>query len=270
MQLSLHTGYERQDLNWSIAGNSAGANPNIYSELKWKNVGGQSIGASLTWKAYHKLFLLADYTHTFLSAGNATDIDYSSDNRTSVVYNQAFNADKGYNRQWATGVGYEIVSTDFFSLIPYLGYGVSRQSLHLLDNTGNFPDLNSTYQANWKGPFIRANALLKITRKLKAAANVTYNQVNYNATADWNLVQDFAHPVSYTHTAKGYGIDGSANLTYDLTPHIAVNIEAGYFTFHTGKGIDELFLAEGGSDKTQLNGVNRNGFRFSGGLIFSY
>lgn len=266
----MQTGYEMQDLGWSIAGNIAGGNPNIYSELKWKKVGGGYVSAALQWNVWNKILLTADYSRSFIRSGTVSDNDYSGDNRTNPVYNEIFDADKGYTQVWSAGAGYVLISGNNFSLIPYVGYGISRQSLHLLDQTGNLPDLNSTYETDWKGPFVRANAILLLTDKFKLIANFTYNQVNYNAKANWNLIQTFQHPVSYRHNAKGFGIDGLAALSYDLTSNLTIQAGGGYFTWQTGKGVDELFLSSGGSDKTQLNGVDRKGYKLFGGLVLSY
>lgn len=270
LQLSLLTGYEQQDLTWSIAGNAAGQSPNVLSELQFKNIGGQSITGALQWNVWNRIIFTADYSRVFIKTGTVADNDYSADNRTQPVYGAVFNSDKGYTQAWSFGAGYHLFNNNTFSLIPSAGYIISRQSLFLLDRTGNFPDLNSTYETNWKGPYVKANAILRLINKLKLNVNLGYNQVNYNAKADWNLIQNFQHPVSYRHTAKGFGVDANAGLAYDITSNIAVNLGGGYFTWQTGKGIDELFLNSGGSDKTQLNKVNRKGYRLFGGLILSY
>jgi hypothetical protein len=270
LQLNLRTGYEQQELSWSIAGNSAGQNPNIYSELQWKKIGGQLLSTGLLWNIWSRVTLTADYSRVFISSGTVSDNDYGGDNRTSPLYNQLFNADKGYTQNWSVGAGYTVITNNSFSLIPYVGYGANKQSLHLLDRTGNFPDLNSTYETDWKGPFVRVNAKLKLANKLSLNSRLTYNQVNYNAKADWNLIQTFQHPVSYRHNAKGFGADGNAAVCYDITKNIALNIGGGYFTWQTGKGADELFLSSGATDKTQLNKVGQKGYRLFGGFVFSY
>lgn len=270
VQLNLQTGFERQDLSWSIAGNISGQNPNIYSELQWRKVGGQSVSAALQWNFYSKFALTADYSRTSIRSGTVTDNDYNGDNRTNPVYDELFDADKGYTRALSAGLGFVLVNNPRFSLTPYVGYGSNRQSLFILDRTGNFPDLNSTYEANWKGPFIKANAAATLSNKFKILADVRYTQANYNSIADWNLIQTFQHPISYRHTAKGYGVDANASIVYNFTQHIGINLGGGYFTWHTGTGVDELFLAAGGSDKTQLNGVDLSGYRLVGGLVLSY
>jgi hypothetical protein len=270
LQLSLGTGYQREDFKWSIAGNLQGQSPNIYSELQWKKVGGQSVAASLQWNFWNKLMLMGDYRRVSNKSGTVRDNDYNGDNRTNPAYDQSFDADKGFTRDLAVGVGYKLIDNNNFSLTPYAGYNASKQSLHLLDRSGQYANLNSTYDADWKGVFVKAIAGLKLSKKLSATGTLIYNQADYKAKADWNLIPTFQHPVSYRHTAKGYGIDAGAGLQYAINNNIAINLGGGYFTWHTGKGVDELFLASGESDKTRLNGVDRKGYRFLGGLIFSW
>ena len=270
LQLDLSTGYQREDLKWSIAGNLDGQNPNIYSELQWKKVGGQSIGAALQWNFWNKLMLMGAYQHVSIQSGTVRDNDYTGDNRTNPAYDQLFDADKGFTRDLAIGLGYKLIDNETFSLTPYAGYSASKQSLHLLDRSGQYADLNSTYDTDWKGAFVKAIAGLKLSKKLTATATIAYHQADYNSKADWNLIPSFQHPVSYRHTAKGYGIAADASVAYNITKNIAVNLGGGYFTWQTGEGIDELFLASGGSDKTQLNDVNRKGYKLSVGVVLNY
>ena len=49
LQLSFSTGHQQEDFHWSIAGNTSGQNPNVLSELKWKNVSGEDFSAAMRW-----------------------------------------------------------------------------------------------------------------------------------------------------------------------------------------------------------------------------
>jgi outer membrane protease len=270
LELNVAAGYERQDLKWSIAGNAEGKNPNIYSELQWQKVGGATVSADLQWNFFNKFSLTANYSHGSIQSGIVTDNDYNGDNRTDPAYDQLFNANKGSTKALSAGLGYIIIDNSRFSFTPFIGYSTGNQSLFLLDRTGNLPDLNSTYQTEWKGPFIKAAAAAKLVGKLKLKATLAYMQANYNAKANWNMIPSFQHPVSYRHNAKGYGIEGDASLMFNITTNLAINAGAGYFTSQTGKGIDELFLSSGGSQTTQLNGVDRKGYRLFAGITFNY
>jgi hypothetical protein len=268
-QLSFSAGRQQEDFNWSIAGNSNGTSPNVLSELKWKNVTGQNYSALLLWNAWGKISFIADYSYVNVRSGAVNDMDYNGDNRTGPVYTGNFSDNKGHTGSWSVGAGYTLFNNLLFSLIPYAGYGVNDQYLYLADLTGQTPGLNSSYQANWKGPFVRVISSLKIYRRLKFTADVTYNQANYNSQGDWDLIDEFQHPVSYRQVAKGYGINANARLACNITHNIAVSIGYGYFNWQTGNGDDTLYLSSGGVDKTRLNGVSRNGYRLVGGVGLS-
>ncbi len=270
LQLSFSTGYQREDFHWSIAGNTNGQNPNVLSELKWKNVSGEDYSAALQWNFWRNITLFAAYSRQNIRSGTVNDMDYNADNRTQPVYTGNFSDNKGNITAWSAGAGYMLFNNRLFSLIPFVGYGNSAQYLYLVDLSGQFPDLNSTYEAHWNGPFIKVHSSLKIWRALKLTADVTYNQVNYSAQGDWNLITTFQHPVSYSHDAKGYGINGNARLVYNLTRNIAVSAGYNYFNWQTGNGNDMLYLTSGQQDKTRLNGVFRNGFEIVGGVVLAY
>lgn len=270
LEFNLTEGYQRENFHWSIAGNSKGQNPNVFSELKWTKLGGQSIAASLQWKVYQKISFYADYTRQFITSGTVNDADYSSDNRSNNTYNETFEAGKGNTQGWALGSGYKLIDNEIFNFSPYVGYSDNRQSLYLYGSGNRFPGLNSSYQTQWKGVFIKAIASLKLTENLKFNADITYNQVGYNARGNWNLITTFQHPVSYRHHANGYGLNMSGALAYSITNHIAIQAGGGYLHWQTGNGTDELYLNSGEVDKTQMNGAYRNGIRVFGGLKISF
>ena len=265
-QLSLLTGDEQQNLHWSIAGNSYGQNPNVYSELKWKQTGGPSLHANLQWKASGRWTFFADGSRVFISGGQVSDIDYGGNDRTNITYRQQFGSDKGNTVSWSAGAGYCFVQHRRLCLNVYVGYGINYQSFYLVDHSGMYAALNSSYKTGWSGPLVRPGAVVQLARRLQLTAELQYSQLDYGAKADWNLVQSFSHPVSFRHTAKGYGVDALLGFQYSLCRYISVQVRAGYFNRQTGTGVDQLYLASGQTDKTLLNGVGTDGGYMSGGL----
>jgi len=267
LEVSASVGVQVESLNWSIAGNSSGQNPNVLSELKWKNVTSFNFSGELKWNIWNRVVIYGNYNRSHITSGDVSDIDYAADNRTQSTYNQNFSDDKGNTNAWYAGAGYVIFNSNRFSLVPYAGYGIDKQSLYILDNTGQFPDLNSSYFTRWKGAFIKVTSSARLINFLKIAADITYNQVNYNAQGNWNLISQFQHPVSYTHVASGYGINAGARLVYNIIPDVSVHIGYNYFNWQTGNGTDLLYLSSGQVDKTQMNGVYRKGYLISGGVM---
>ena len=113
---------------------------------------------------------------------------------------------------------------------------------------------------------VRGEGSLALGRRWQVVADAVYHQVAYHATADWNLIPSFAHPVSYRHTADGYGVEADAGLRYIAGKRISLEARGGYFNWQTGTGIDQVYLTAGGSDQTQLNGVVREGWRCTLGV----
>jgi hypothetical protein len=264
--ITFSSGYQQQNLHWSIAGNSNGQNPNVYSELKWRHVNGPSAIISVQWHAWKWLSVCADVSHTFILSGKADDTDYQGDNRTNRVYQGKFDGDKGYLASWSAGIGYRILHARLFHLTPFIGYGINYQSLFLVDHSGAFGKLNSNYSTNWHGPLVKIITALQVSHTIVLTADLVYHQVSYSAKADWNLISQFSHPVSFRQVADGYGLNADAGLVFSLGQHITFSMGAGYTNWQTGKGTDRLYLVSGQTNATRLNEAVTDGFRCVAGI----
>ena len=251
LQLTVTTGYRQDDLRWSIAGNANGQDPNVLSELKWKNAAGPVTGLHVQYRFFNHWLLEGNYERSFILSGKVADTDYGGNNRTNSVYAQQFKANKGGADNWQAGLGYQFRITNIFSITPSAGYGNFHQSLYLTGIT----DLNSSYKTTWHGPYGALLCSAALTKKLSLNAGVRYNQVQYRATANWNLIREFNHPESFRHTANGYGINSYTDLLYQISRIHSIGIKGSYASWQTGHGIDELYLASGESEQTQLNEV---------------
>jgi hypothetical protein len=156
-------------------------------------------------------------------------------------------------------VGYVFFDKRHFALIPFLGYGVSKQHFPVTDVSGAFAGLNSSYDGKWFGPFVRVDGGWRLGSGWQLDFVVQYDQVMYRGVADWNLIAEFAHPVSFRHRADGYGLTGAAGVSYAMGRHLMFSLKGGYFNWETGTGIDELYLASGSVSRTRLNEVVRTG-----------
>lgn len=258
--VAVSTGYEREDFHWSIAGNSAGQDPNIYSELKWRNAAGFFTRLDVLWAVRKRWRVAANGSRTFLHSGNMTDTDYGLDNRHDVLYHQQFPVSGGYSEAGSAGIGYVLLDKGRFEVTPFVGYGISKQYFPVTDPGGPYASLNSSYGGKWLGPFLRVEGVWRLAAEWQLETAVRYDQVVYRGVADWNLIADFQHPVSFRHRADGYGITGELALSYALGRHWLFSLRANGFDWETGTGIDALYLASSGTQQTQLNGVVRTGF----------
>ena len=259
-------GYQRADLRWSIAGAPSGRDPNVYSELKWRGVSGAAFGAALLWHPWRRWVVFAEGERVFTLAGRVLDTDYGGDNRTNPTYAGRFDSPKGYGYAVSGGIGYRLLENGRFRLTPFVGYGWSGQALSVSD--GGL--LNSWYRTLWRGVLGRVLGEWTISGPWGVFVGGSYRQMSYRAHADWNLIHSFAHPVSFRHWADGYGLDGTFGVRYLIGRRVGVVVEGNYFTWRTGKGVDELYLASGQTSQTQLNEVVLTGGSIKAGVNWSW
>ncbi len=272
LQFKLLAGYSAENLDWSIAGKNANAEAiNILSELDWKKTGGVYLDLHGKWRVWKDLFVHASFSKTFVTSGTVSDTDFSKDNRGDTLFHDTFNSNKGGVICYNAAVGYKFHFLKKHSIAPFAGYGNDSQSLYIFRDNGNVQgDLKSTYQTKWNGFLVGLNLGICLNEKLTAGGQITYHQVSYSAEADWNLVTDFKHPVSFEHHAKGYGITTEAGLEYLMSKKISAmfTIRHGYWV--TGKGTDTLYRSNGNIAVTQLNSVHRSNLTFSAGVQITF
>ena len=126
----------------------------------------------------------------------------------------------------------------------------------LYPRPGPFPGLDSTYVAEWNGPFLGLDFTLKLNNKHTVFAEIEYHWADYYAKADWNLRSDFAHPKSFEHVSDGTGLVISTGCTTSFNNNWTMNIKFDYQDWSADYGIDRTFFADGTIGVTRLNEVN--------------
>jgi hypothetical protein len=270
--IAFYGDYLQEDLRWSIAGNSSGQNPNVLSELIWKDLKLRGAGVDIKVNIFQGIFFTGNYHRAKVYAGTATDTDYGADNRTSPTFMANLTSDQGHMYSYLTGLGYQLRLSSIFSLSPYLGYSKSSQFLHLTDSgaelTNGEKQLNSTYQTTWSGPLLGLTGNAGLTDRIALTAGFNYMNSKYKGVADWNLIDSFVHPVSFMHRANGYQANIDLQLSYKVIPQLSVIIQGKYRTAETGKGTDQLFLNDGRTLNSQFNGAINTGKEVSIGIVY--
>jgi hypothetical protein len=261
--VDVYTMWSVDDLRWSIAGNLNGQNPDIYSELIWKDLRSGGVGLDANRLLWKSLWGTVDVEYSWIYAGKVTDSDYAGDGRTQRTFYASLRSDKGYLYAVSPALGWKF-RFDGLTILPNLGYAISQQKLYLLDDI----DLNSSYQTFWRGPFGSVVSSLKITEVVFLEGFVRYEQLRYTAEADWNLVETFQHPVSFRHRANAFGFSGRVAVGCNLSNTLALFIRGEYGHYSSGNGIDQLYLSDGSSMKTMFNGVVRDQWQCQVGLRF--
>jgi hypothetical protein len=225
--LEFGAGYRVDNLDWNIASDITGTvTPNIMSELTWSDVEIFQLKAGIRSLINRAFYLRGSLGYGSVFDGDNQDSDFSGDNRTNE-WSRSNNSTNDGNVVDATlGIGYQFnVASGRLKLIPLVGYSYSDQYYNITDGVqtvsepslkplgaddpqplGPFPGLNSTYEAEWWGPWLGIDLLFDANEKLKLFGGFEYHWADYHGEADWNLRSEFAHPVSFEHDADGTGM----------------------------------------------------------------
>ena len=282
--MQFDAGYRRDDLDWNIAGDAGGNNPNVLSELTWDDLESWQVkfSSSLIFPNIVALRGYADYGWIF--DGKNQDSDYLGDNRTFEFSRSNNKADNGvvWDASLAVGYPFQWNQAVIATFIPLVGYSRHEQNLKITDgdqtipDSGPFPGLHSSYDTEWKGPFLGIDMRFKagkpsnFAERLETYFSYEYHWADYHAKANWNLRDDLQHPKSFEHKADGTGWIIGAGLNVILQRHLALNFDVDYQNWSTEAGNDKVFLANGTTAKTRLNEVNWSTYALSLGLQVSF
>ena len=271
-EVSLSAGYRTDDLDWNIAASPSGGSPNILSELTWRDLEIFQLGLEAR-VVVHQLFIIKGMVKRgFINNGKNQDSDYDGDNRTLEFSRSNNSADDGYTWDGSIGIGPRFTfGLDYLELTPLVGYAYHEQNLTMTEGrqtippTGAFPGLHSAYDTQWYGPWLGLDLRISAGRPLGTIKNVVffasfeYHWVDYDAQADWNLREDFAHPKSFEHEANGHGYFVAAGAKFYFDRRWDISLAYSVAQWNTDAGTDRVFIITGGevvTAETRLNKVN--------------
>ncbi|MBI5888374.1 MAG: TonB-dependent receptor [Deltaproteobacteria bacterium] len=276
--VSVGAGYRVDKFSWNIAGNSSGTNPDILSELTWKDIGIFDMRAVYRSDLNNGLRFRGSLGYGVIFRGRNRDSDYNGNGRTQEFSRSNNRADSGSVWDTSAGLGYKLTRSftgAAIEVIPMAGYAIYQQNLRITDGfqtipaTGSFGGLNSSYTARWFGPWAGAEGAYK-SGKLTVKGGLEYHAIGYSASADWNLRTDFQHPNSFDHSASGYGVVATGGADYALSKSWSADGDIHMHKFRASNGVDTTHFADGTSASTKLNEVRWDSIGIMAGLKYSF
>ncbi|MGE8380804.1 MAG: hypothetical protein ACN6PN_20725 [Sphingobacterium sp.] len=266
-------GWNQEKLDWNIAGDENGQNPNILSELKWRKLRGPEIGISSTIALSSALQAEVAFRHFWISQGTVNDADYASDNRAVKTADYDFKANRGHSSNIRVEIFNTIRTTEKLAFTAHTGYFGRYQTLYMLDGAQPLvesKELKSTYKPRWHGLILglKTDYHTDHWSLLLDVSGIYFPR--YSANANWNLQEDFNHPISFTHKAKGMGWEVNFRLERQVTKSISPFVQIGYTGLSTRTGTDQLFKADGTSTISQLNAVHSSSLRLGLGVHMKF
>jgi len=244
-------------VDWNIAGNLAGTNPNIISELDWRKVKSNQFLLGSIWQdGDYFLKVFGEYGRIY--DGENQDSDYNLDNRRGEFSRSLNNAGKGYMLDTEISYGKDYIISGKLKLSPMIGYSFHRQHLKIYDGSmvigsANLTGLDSLYEANWSGPQLGLGLNYKINKSI-LSLNYRLQDINFNGYTDWNLRSDLKHPKSMTQKGDGSGTKISASYERAVSNFSSLSLVGNYYKYKA-EGVHTFHLTS--SDASQkLNQVN--------------
>lgn len=279
---SVEPGYRHDTFEWNIAG--PGGQPDILSELKWKDMHIAQLRAGGAVEFDSGLRLQASVAYGRIVSGENRDSDFLADGR-NLEFSRSDNDAGGRVREASVAAGWVVGEqgrlradgggTSYF--VPMLGYAWRGIDLRMTDGhqsippTGDFPGLDSRYDARWQGPWIGIEYVDRVPEDLYGFLRLEYHRPRFSAEADWNLREDFRHPVSFAHDADGDGY--VVTLGFHTPPQrnrFSWRLVLDYQWWRTDAGRDRTFFSDGSQGELRLNKVRWDSWSIHYGIQFDF
>jgi hypothetical protein len=283
----LDLGYRTGRFDWNIAGTPQGTEPNILSELKWRDAHIWELRAQGELLIREHLWIGGNVLRGTIRSGTSYDTDYAGDNRTFEFSQSVSDSRGGDVKEGDIGIGYRWLfprrsGAPPVGLIVSTGYGIHKQDWRMRDGVqlfsdevvageplppvGPFPGLDSHYRADWRGSWLGAEVRVPLSRVQGLYGLVRVHWPDYKGEATWNLRDDLAQPRSFEHSANGRGLVVSAGWRHAIAPALAVHLALDLEKWTTSAGRDRTFFSDGTTYDTRLNEVNWKTAALSAGI----
>lgn len=266
--LKLSSGYRHDHMHFTIASDLDGlSTPNILSELIW-DVPAAEIRIDGGWT--HPSGITAQAHLAYAQAlfdGAVQDSDYRFNDRQGEFSRSYSEAKDSRMLDVSLGAGWRLPLGRGNTLTPLLGLA-RYDSLYRMRNgrqvvsdygwstpLGAFAGLDSHYNAVWSSIWQGLEADFRPTEQLALRIGIKHHWFDYRAEADWNLRNDFAHPVSYRHQGHGRGWETEIGADWRILPGHHVTLDLSGRSFALQNGSDTTYFSDGTSSDMRLNEV---------------
>jgi hypothetical protein len=294
--ICLAAGLRFDDFDWNIAGNTAGSNPNILSELAWSDIQSQQLSLGGKAQVGEHFYGRGHVNYAWIESGTVRDSDYGADDRTQEWSRSICESNDEALWDVVLGGGYPLgFDQGRWLLAPMLGGSLHKQNLRITNGyqvlsaapPAGYQDpppigplnsqLDSLYEAFWMSLWSGIDVRYRLAAKadeqppMEWGLSLAYHfWADYQAEANWNLREDLAHPVSFEHDTGGSGISLQAEWLIRITCHLNVNLNWNYGRWQTDAGTVTVHFANGGEQFTRLNGVHWQSQSIMVGLAFRF
>jgi hypothetical protein len=286
----LSTGIRTDNLTWNTAGNHNGRPVNVLSELTWYDIRIYQIKLANRTVIRDRIYLRGHLDFGVVNSGGNRDSDYAGNNRTEE-FSRSINGVDG-NDVWdgSIGIGPRLAFFDAaIQVCPLVGYAIAEQDLNIVDGyqaiselpprtppIGPISGLDSRFETRWEGPWVGLDLMLSASYEKGPFTQIgilftgEYHWVDYDARANWNLREDFQHPVSFEQSASGHGYVAGVKLLLEARRRWGIQFGMQAREMTTEAGRDRMYYDDGSTGTTRLNKARWRSTTFEAGLSYRF
>lgn len=273
------------EIVWDIAGGpSPYYTPNVLSELSYEKIKALGYGIQLAglykFSASWALYFEGNLSDASIKSGKAQDSDYAADNR-GEEFSRSYADIKDDN---VKDVSYCLgVKTRWFGAHGHyftflVGHRESEINLTVTNGTQIIPaelngtaitGLKSTYNSDFSALFYGIGTE-HVFQWGTLGLRYEIHNVDFDAQADWNLRDEFAHPKSFTHTGDGKGRALILGYSYQINRNWDAYFNFSRLKYEINNGYDQTYFATGESYVTTLNSLDYESDRYQVGIRYIF
>ncbi|MDR2164877.1 MAG: hypothetical protein LBO79_04450 [Zoogloeaceae bacterium] len=253
-------GYRRETLDFNIAG--LDGHPNVVSALDW-DTDMLEVRMAGDWLADSGFFATVDLAHARGFSGEMRDSDYGEDNRRDEFSRSYAKSRGSLVSRLSFGLGWRFAPRSGASLTPLLGYAWQRHNLRASQGrqhidtrsgyAGPFPGLDTHFKPRWHGPWMGLRLDARVTERLAFRLLAKRQWFDYRAFANWNLRDDFSHPVSFRQEGDSRGWQLEIGASWRISPASALTFSLDQYWQRLKNGKQRFFAADGQATDVGLN-----------------
>lgn len=266
------------DFLWNIgSGPTENYSPNVLSELEYSDLefqgAGIDIGYSKKLTSGIGFYSEIKYSDSDLKSGTVRDSDWAGDNRTDEFSRSTSDANDDGLKNLSIALGMKFRIFDHKDHYITFLVGKDETKLDLVSTNGvqniwrpeligaapsdfgpgdELVGLNSSYDVEFDSYWLGFKTDHFFSWGIISLRYQNFD-IDYDAKANWNLRDDFAHPVSFTHKSDGRGHDIELGYTYVISKHWDIYSNFRYRKWEIDAGYDQTFFADGQSAILRFN-----------------
>ncbi|MBL4901012.1 MAG: hypothetical protein JKX76_15500 [Colwellia sp.] len=283
------------DFVWSKgSGPTENYSPNVLSELEYSDLKAQGYGLDIGYMYRIKtgLYLYSEISRSDLDikGGEVRDSDWAGNNKTDEFSRSTSKVkDEGISSMtYELGIQTRIFGSPDHYITFLIGEDSTDINLVMTDGVQDIwnPELiglepsefgpgdaivglNSTYDAEFSSNFFGLKTEHVFSWGTISLTAKKYD-IKYEAKANWNLREEFAHPVSFRHESDGNGMDIEVGYSYLLSDNWDLFIEFSHRKWDIDSGYDQIFFGDGQSVMLRFNGAELNSESYTIGTKYYF